>query len=180
VSRFKLAITVLGITLLSAGVVWLTNVGGASDVMELSNSNPQGPGLERYADPVRGFLFDYPDTLSLSETDNGEDHVVFGDTAGGETRLMIVSYPYVLDEPLTEESILAQFGAEITSPIDRIALPSGTTAFLFGRADTPLGATRDALFLHSATLYQVSVTTSFENVLTQILHSWWFTSPTTQ
>jgi hypothetical protein len=179
VSRFKLAITVLGIALLSAGVVWLTDTRGASDVMELSDSTPQGPGLERYVDPVRGFLFDYPDTLSLSETENGEDHVIFGDTAEGETRLLIVAYPYVLDEPLTEDIIQAQsFAGDISTPIDRMTLPSGTTAFLSRRAAATLGATRDALFTHNGTAYQVSVVADFADLFNQILQSWRFTPPT--
>jgi hypothetical protein len=178
VSRYTLAITVLGITLLSAGVVWLTDTRGASEVMELSDSTPQGPGLERYVDPVHGFLFDYPDMLSLSVTDLGEDHTIFGDTADGETRLLIVAYPYVLDEPLTEDIIQAQF-ADITSPIDPVVLPSGATAFLSRRADTTLGPTRDALFVHYGTVYQVSVVADFEDLFNQILQSWRFVPATT-
>jgi hypothetical protein len=178
VSRFTLAITISSITLLSAGVVWLTDTRGASDVMELSNATPQGPGLERYADPVRGFLFDYPDMLSLSVTDLGEDHTIFGDTADGETRVLIVAYPYVLDEPLTEDIIQAQF-ADITSTIERVLLPSGATAFISHRAETTLGATRDALFVHYRTVYQVSAVADFEELFNQILQSWRFTSPTT-
>lgn len=104
--------------------------------------------------------------------------MIFGDTPEGETRLLIVSYPYVLDEPLTEEIIRAQF-ADITSAIDRVALPSGATAFLSQRADTTLGATRDALFTHNGIAYQVSIVADFENLFNQILESWRFTSPAT-
>jgi len=180
VSRFTLAITISGITLLSAGVVWLTDTRGASDVMELSDLTPQGAGLERYFDPVNGFLFDYPETLSLSETDDDGSHVIFGDTADGETRLLVVSTPNALQQPLTEDLIRAQYAAvEITSGIDRMRLPSGATAFLFRRSRTPLGATRDALFTHGVTLYQISVAEDHEHIFNRILESSRFSSPTT-
>lgn len=178
-SRFTLAITISGITLLSAGVVWLTDTRGASDVMELSNATPQGPGLERYADPVRGFFFDYPAGLKLVVTDNGEDHLIFGDTPDGDTRFLITAYPYVLNEPLTEDIIEAQpFASDITSSIDRVILPSGATAFISRRADTPIGATRDALFVHNGTVYNVSVVADFEGIFNQVLQSWRFVPPT--
>lgn len=169
------------ITLLSAAVVWLTNGRAAADPSGLADTTPQGPGLERYVDPVGGFFFDYPAGLKITVTDDGDSHVIFGDTPDGETRLMIVAYPYVLPEPLTEEVIRAQsFAADITSPIDRMTLPSGTTAFLSRRADTPLGATRDALFVHNGTAYQVSVVADFGELFDEILQSWQFVSPTTK
>jgi hypothetical protein len=180
VSRFKLAITISGITLLSAGVVWLTYSRAVADPTGLADSTPQGPGLERYVDPAGGFFFDYPVGLKLFVTDNGEDRVIFGDTPEGETHFMIVFYPYPFSEPLTEDTIREQFGAEITSPIEHLALPSGDTAFLSRRADTPLGPTRDALFTHNGTAYQVSVVADFEDLFNQILQSWRFTSPSTQ
>lgn len=176
-SRFKLAITILSITLLSAGVVWFTSGRAVSDPTGLADTTPQGPGLERYADPVRGFLFDYPAGLKLVVTDNGEDHIIFGDTPDGDTRFMIVSYPYTLAEPLTEDIIQAQF-ADITSAIDRVVLPSGATAFVSGREEASLGPTRDALFVHSQTAFQVSVVANFEELFHEILQSWRFTPPT--
>jgi hypothetical protein len=180
VSRFKLAITIFGITLLSAGVVWLTNSRVTSDPSDLAATTPLGPGLERYFDPVSGFFFDYPETLSLSETDDDGSHVIFGDTADGETPLLVVSTPNALQQPLTEELIRAQYSAvEITSGIDRMRLPSGATAFLFRRSRTPLGATRDALFTHGVTLYQISVAEDHEPIFNRILESWRFPPPTT-
>jgi hypothetical protein len=180
VSRFKLAITVLGITLLSAGVVWLTDGRAAADPTGLADTTPQGPGLERYVDPVGGFFFDYPAGLKLFVTDNGEDRVIFGDTPEGETRFMITAYPYVLTEPLTEEIIQAQpFAADFTSPVERLALPSGATAFLSARNDAALGATRDAHFVHGETAFHVSVVADFEDLFNGILQSWRFVSPPT-
>jgi hypothetical protein len=178
--RFVLLIAIFGITLLSAGVVWFTNGRAASDPTGLADSTPQGPGLERYVDSVGGFFFDYPTGLKLTVTDNGDEHDVFGDASNGDTRLMVVAYPYTLDEPLTGEMIRAQFGHDITSPIDRIALPSATTAFLFQRTDTPLGPTRDALFVHGATAYQVSAAEQSQELFDTVLETWRFTSPTTQ
>lgn len=176
-SRFKLAIAISTITLLSAGVVWVANSRATSDSSGLADTTPQGPGLERYVDSLDSFFFDYPAGLKLTVTDNGEDHTIFGDTPAGETRLMIVASPYLLHEPLSEEGIRAQpFAADITSPIERITLPDGTTAFLFRRTDTPLGPTRDAFIVHGETIYQVSVAASFENALTHILESWRFGS----
>lgn len=179
-SRFTtLAITIFGITLLSAGVVWFTDIRAASDPTGLADSTPQGPGLERYVDPVGGFFFDYPAGLKLTVTDVGEDHTIFGDTPDGETRLIVVAYPYVLDEPLTGELIQAQFGDAITSPIARLPLSIGI-AFTFQRADTPLGATRDALFVAGDTAYQVSAVADYETLFNGILQTWRFTSPSTQ
>jgi hypothetical protein len=179
VSRFTLAITLSAITLLSVGVVWLTNSRAAADPTGLADTTPQGPGLERYVDPVSGFFFDYPAGLKLFVTDNGEDRVIFGDSPEGETHFMIVFYPYPFSEPLTEDTIREQFGAEITSPIEHLALPSGDTAFLSGRDKTSLGATRDALFTHNGTAYQVSVVAHFDELLDRILQTWRFTSAPT-
>jgi hypothetical protein len=87
---------------------------------------------------------------------------------------MIVAYPYVLDEPLSEHIIQDQFGTDITPPIEPKQLPSSTTAFVFRRADTPLGPTRDALFVYHAIAYQVSVASDFEELFNEILESWRF------
>jgi hypothetical protein len=158
-----------------AGAARLPSIRGASDAMDLSSLTPLGPGLERYFDPVSGFFFDYPETLSLSETDDNGSHVIFGDTADGETRLLVVSTPNALQQPLTEELIRAQYSAvEITSGIDSMRLPSGVTAFLFRRSRTPLGTTRDALFTHGVTLYQISVAEDHEHIFNRILESWRF------
>jgi hypothetical protein len=181
VSRSKLAITISGIALLSAGVVWFTSTRAASDPTGLADTTPQGPGLERYVDSGGGSLFDYPVGLKITVTDDSDDHVIFGDTPSGETRLMIVAYPYVLDEPFTEKSIRAQpFADDIISPIESSALPDGTTAFLFRRADTPLGPTHDALFVHNGAIYQVSAGADFEALFAAILTTWHFVSTTTQ
>jgi hypothetical protein len=236
VSRFTLAITVLGITLLSAGVVWFTatrlipkkqpsmrffnahslwqalttprvfhfdvtlrartiaiivglillglaaltlwagaarlpSIRGTYDPSGLADTTPQAPGLERYSNPLSGFLFDYPATLSLSETDDNGSHVIFVDTADGETRLLIVISPYVLDEPLTEQMLRDQLNA---SDIASVTLPSGPTAILGRRSDTPLGPTQDAFFVHRGMLYQVSTTADLYDAFNGILATWRF------
>jgi len=48
----------------------------------------------------------------------------------------------------------SKHSANITSAVERRSLPSGTAAFVFLRAHTPLGEPRDALFLHNGTVYQ--------------------------
>jgi hypothetical protein len=171
--RFTLTITLTAITLLSAGIVWLTNSQAVSDPTGLAETTPQGPGLERYVDPA-GFFFDYPAGMKLSVTDDGDSHVIFGDTPEGKTRILITAYPYVLDEPLSQELILDQFGNDITPPIEPRGLSSGLPAFVFRRADTPMGATRDALFVHNGTAYQVSVAADFAELFNEILESWRF------
>ena len=171
--RLTPIIAISAITLLSAGVVWLTNSRAASDPTGLADTTPQGPGLERYLDPVGGFFFDYPAGLKITVTDDGDSHVIFGDTPEGETRLMVVAYPYVLDEPLTGELIQTQFGDAITSPIAPLPLSLGT-AFTFQRTDTPLGATQDALFTHGGVAYQVSATASSTELFNRVLDTWRF------
>src|SRR5437660_7495366 len=151
----RIAVVTTAIVLLSAGVVWLTNSRAASDPTGLADTTLQGPGLERYVDSSGGFFFDYPAGLKITVTDDGDDsHVIFGDTANGETRLMVVTSPYDLNTPLTEDMIRDEF-ADITPPVDRTSLPSGITAFLFRRAAATIGATRVALFVHIGMLYQV-------------------------
>jgi hypothetical protein len=178
--RFTLVIILSGITLLSAGVVWLTSSRAVADPTGLAETTPQGPGLERYVDSVGGFFFDYPAGLKLFVMDNGEDRVIFGDTPEGETHFMITAYPYVLDEPLTEEVIQAQpFAADFTSPIESIALPSGMTAFISSRDASALGATRDAHFASGETGFHVSAIADSEQLLQDILQSWRFTSSPT-
>jgi hypothetical protein len=180
VSRSTLAITIFGITLLSVGVVSFTSIRAASDdAMDLASSAPLGPGLERYVDPVRGFSFDYPAMLSLSEADDSDYHYIFGDTPDGETRLMIVICPYAQNEPPTDDVIRAQPSApDITSPIEHTILPSGPSAFLFRRVNTPMGTTREAFFVRNQTAYQVSVVDESEELSNEILNTWWFASPT--
>src|SRR5438445_2571590 len=115
----RIAVVTTAIVLLSAGVVWFTNIRAASDPTGLADTTPQGPGLERYVDSLGGFFFDYPAGLKITVTDDGDSHVIFGDTATGETRLMVVASPYDLNTPLTEDIIRDQF-PDITSPIDRM------------------------------------------------------------
>jgi hypothetical protein len=178
VTRFTLIVTIFGITLLSAGVVWLTNSRATSDPTGLADTTPQGPGLERYVDAPGGFFFDYPAGLKIFVTDNGEDRVIFGDTPEGETRFLITAYPYPLDEPLTEELIEAQpFAADFTSPLDRVELPSGVTAFVSGRDDEALGVTRDAHFVHGQTAFHVSAVAEHKGLLDELLQTWGFTAP---
>jgi len=178
--RAEPARSISGITLLSAEVVWFTSSRAVADPTGLADSTPQGPGLERYVDPVGGFFFDYPAGLKLFVTDNGEDRVIFGDTPEGETRFMITAYPYVLAEPLTEEIIQAQpFAADFISLVERLALPSGATAFLSARNDAVLGATRDAHFVHGETAFHVSAVADREDLFNRVLQSWRFAHPTT-
>src|SRR6266511_263228 len=174
----RAAIVTTAIVLLSAGVVWLAKSRAATDDLTvLSQTAPQGSGVQRYVDRVRGFFFDYPIELSLTETDDGDDsHAIFGDTANGETRLMVVASPYVLDTPLTEEIIRDQV-PNITFSIDRMPLPSVITAFLGRRAENPLGATRDAFFVHDGIVYQISVVDDFDDDFTEVLTSLRFASP---
>ena len=177
-SRFTLAITLSSITLLSAGVVWVTNIRAGSDPTGLAETSPQEPGLERYIDSQNAFFFDFPKGLTVTVADETDSRFVFGDTSTGDTNFMVVSYPYELTEPLSEDVLLAQSSAaDFIAPITRRSLPSGITAFLSQRARTPLGATKDAFFVHDGIIYQVSVVMSLDNLLTQILDSWRFAPP---
>ena len=178
--RFTLAITLSAITLLSAAVVWLTDGRATSDATGLADTTPQGPGLERYVDPVGGFFFDYPAGFKVTVSDDGDSHTIFGDTPKGDTQFMVVSYPWAMTGPLTAEYIRGQsFADQLTSPIEPISLLPGISAFITGRTDTPLGATRDALFLHDGVAYQVSVVTAQRELFDGILQTWRFTSPST-
>jgi hypothetical protein len=175
--RFTLIITIFGITLRSAGVVWLTNSQAISDPTGLAHTTPQGPGLERYVDPVGGYFFDYPAGLKVTVTDDGESRYIFGDTPEGETHFLISVYPSPVTE-LTEDYLQGQsFAADFNAPFERRELPSYITAFISGRNDTPLGLTRDAFFVTGANAYQVSVAANFPELLEEILQTWLATSP---
>jgi hypothetical protein len=140
---------------------------------------PLATPTETYTDPDQGFSFDYPKGLKVTVTDDGDSRYVFGNTSRGDTHFMIVSYPYPYATPLTEDVIRGEsFAADFTGPITRKVLPSGVTAFLSGRADTPLGATRDALFDYDEIAgFQVSVPSDLEGLFNEIVESWRFISP---
>lgn len=177
-TRFTLATTIFGITLLSAGVVWFTSGRAVADPTGLADTTPQGHGLERYADPVGGFFFDYPAGLKLFVTDNGEDRVIFGDTPDGDTRFLITAYPSPISE-FTDDYILAQpWALDFNAPLERLELPSGVTAFVSGRDDAALGVTRDAHFVHGWTAFHVSAVAEHEGLLDELLQTWRFASPT--
>jgi hypothetical protein len=168
------------ITLLSAGVVWFTNSRAVADPTGLADTTPQGPGLERYVDPVGGFFFDYPAGLKLYVMDDGDDsRYIFGDTPAGDTRFLITVYPSLVSE-LTQDHILAQpWAADFTTPLNALELPSGLTAFVSGRDDAALGVTRDAHFVHGHTAFHVSAVADLEGLFDEILQSWRFTSAPT-
>lgn len=132
---------------------------------------PSPSATETYLDPVYGFTFEYPAGLAFSTAEDGHGHVIFGDTQNGETLILVAVRPYLFDEPLTAD-ILRFNGAP--SDIEGRPLPSGTTAFLFQRADTPLGASRDAVFARRGFQYHISVPVDQEQVLLRVLETWTF------
>jgi hypothetical protein len=173
------AIVTFGTVLLSAGAFWFTVVRGEStpaqaflspgetDDAPLSSATP----TEIYTDERYGFSFEYPSDCEITEEDNFDERVLFGDTIHGETRLLIVASPYLFDVPLTEDFLPLNI-ADVSSPVDSVTLASGPTALLFRRTSTTIGPTFDALFVHDDMLYQVTVNDVFEDVLHDILNSW--------
>jgi hypothetical protein len=171
VSRFTPAITISAITLFLVGGFWFAR-GETALPDPTSSAVPVSlRPLATYTDPEYGFSFEYPADLELAEEDSLGELVIFGDAPNGETQLVVDVSPYDFDQPFTADFLpLNVLG--VSSEVDHITLPSGASAFLFRRMDTPLGATRDAMFTYNAKIYHIAVTAPLEDAFDSILESW--------